>query len=239
MNYRSQTLRRRVLPLVLIVCLGGLATAAEMQRKDVADLIAEKNELREEVRRLNATTANLEDALRLLQNQVMAQDKRINSLQSSVASLKEDIASAQVKTASTYATQEQAKALESSLKKLSADWDSDKKVLTKAMSVVESQVGEIQNVAERALEYASKRPASTSTVSAAPAPSGPPKEFKGIEHKIQQGQYLYTIIKEFNAAIKQRGMNGSIGLKDVMEANPGLDPNRMQVGSIIRLPFPE
>ena len=213
--------------------------AAELQRKEVADLIAEKNELKEEVRRLNATTANLEDALRLLQKHVLEQDRKLASMLSTQQRLKEDLAESRVNAAANYASQDQAAALEKGLKALSADWASDKKELTRAMSVVETKLGEIQRITEKAISLASSRPTPVREPTPSKPKNQPSGEFKGVEHQIEDGQYLWSIMTEFNKAIKARGMKGNISVQDILDANPGLDANRMPVGKGIRLPFPD
>jgi seryl-tRNA synthetase len=67
-------------------------------------------------------------------------------------------------------------------------------------------------------------------------PSGVPT--KGFEHVVQKGEYLSTIISAYNEALKEKGVTKKITQSMVEKANPGLNPNRMSIGTKIFIPDP-
>lgn len=68
-----------------------------------------------------------------------------------------------------------------------------------------------------------------------PAPSGP---MKGFEHSVAKGEYLTSIIKAYNEALKEKGVTKKITQDMVMKANPDLNPNKMVIGQKIFIPDP-
>ncbi|MBC8001172.1 MAG: hypothetical protein H7X97_01175 [Opitutaceae bacterium] len=70
--------------------------------------------------------------------------------------------------------------------------------------------------------------------------TGTPKSIptKGYTYKVQQGDYLGTIISAYNAEFKKNGMK-AITQQQVLDANPGLNPNKMGPGREIFIPMPE
>ena len=61
---------------------------------------------------------------------------------------------------------------------------------------------------------------------------------KGYTYKVQQGDYLSTIISAYNAEFKKNGMK-IITEKQVLDANPRLNPKKMGPGQEIFIPMPE
>lgn len=61
---------------------------------------------------------------------------------------------------------------------------------------------------------------------------------KGYSYKVQQGDYLSTIVSAYNAEFKKNGMK-PITQQQVIDANPGLNPNKMGPGREIFIPMPE
>ncbi|MDB6024486.1 MAG: hypothetical protein JWM68_709 [Verrucomicrobiales bacterium] len=57
------------------------------------------------------------------------------------------------------------------------------------------------------------------------------------EHKIESGDTLSTIVVAYNEAFKKQGSK-TITMKQVMEANPNVNWNRLQVGQKIFIPLP-
>jgi LysM repeat protein len=61
---------------------------------------------------------------------------------------------------------------------------------------------------------------------------------KGYIYTVQEGDFLSAIVKAYNADFKTKGLK-TISMKQVMEANPGLDWNRLHVGQKITIPKPQ
>lgn len=60
---------------------------------------------------------------------------------------------------------------------------------------------------------------------------------KGYEYTIQSGDTVATVLAAYNAEFKKNGQK-PLSLKQVLEANPGLNPNRIRVGQKIFIPLP-
>jgi len=67
--------------------------------------------------------------------------------------------------------------------------------------------------------------------------SAPAVEEKGFEYIVQKGDYLGTIVAAYNEEFKKQGKK-AITIKQVQDANPGLNPNAMKVGQKIFIPQP-
>lgn len=78
-------------------------------------------------------------------------------------------------------------------------------------------------------------PSPTASETATPEP---PKDQKGFEHVVQNGETLLAIIGAYNAALKEKGVKGRITLNAVLQANPGLKAERMRIGQKIFIPEP-
>jgi len=72
-----------------------------------------------------------------------------------------------------------------------------------------------------------------STPDAAPVASG-----NDLSYTIKEGDTISVIVKAFNADFKSKGWK-TITLKQTMDANPNLDPNRLRIGQKINIPRPE
>jgi LysM repeat protein len=68
-----------------------------------------------------------------------------------------------------------------------------------------------------------------------PADEAPPASVsdKGYEHVVKKGENLSLIAQAY------REKNVKVTVKDILQANPGLDPNRLQVGQKVFIPAPK
>jgi LysM repeat protein len=65
------------------------------------------------------------------------------------------------------------------------------------------------------------------------APERPPERTqKGFEYQVQKGDTLSSIIQAY------RDQNVKVTLDQVLKANPGLKPERLQVGQVVFIPAP-
>jgi ATP-dependent exoDNAse (exonuclease V) beta subunit len=60
---------------------------------------------------------------------------------------------------------------------------------------------------------------------------------KGFEYVVQKNDMLSTIVKEYNAEFKKKGMK-TITTQQVVDANPGLNPSKLRYGQKIFIPLP-
>ena len=68
-----------------------------------------------------------------------------------------------------------------------------------------------------------------------PTESAPPKLEKGVEHVVNKGEFFSTILAAYNAEFKKLGKK-SVSEKQVLAANPRLNPNNIRVGQKIFIP---
>ena len=81
----------------------------------------------------------------------------------------------------------------------------------------------------------------------APSPHNPvrtppgtdsPAAGKGYSYTIQEGDSLWAIVKAYNTDFKSKGLK-AISSRQVREANPNVDWNRLRVGQKIVVPMPD
>lgn len=61
---------------------------------------------------------------------------------------------------------------------------------------------------------------------------------KSFEHTVQKNETISAIIAAYNTDLKSQGARKRITLKSVLDANPKLNPQTMQIGQIIFIPDP-
>lgn len=79
-----------------------------------------------------------------------------------------------------------------------------------------------------------KKPA-VKTPEVKPTEPAPPKLEKGVEHVVNKGEFFSTILAAYNAEFKKLGKK-SVSEKQVLAANPRLNPNNIRVGQKIFIP---
>jgi LysM repeat protein len=95
-----------------------------------------------------------------------------------------------------------------------------------------------KSIAELKHALADGSPPSRVSSSKPAAPAESPDTEKGFVYKIQEGDSLSAIVKAYNADFTSKGMK-TISVKQAMEANPGVDWNRLRVGQKIVIPRPQ
>jgi LysM repeat protein len=58
------------------------------------------------------------------------------------------------------------------------------------------------------------------------------------EYTVQPGDNLGGIVRAYNTEFEKQGLK-SIRISQIEKANPGLDPDRILVGQVIRIPIPD
>jgi septal ring factor EnvC (AmiA/AmiB activator) len=195
------------------VCLFRLPAAA--QDAAAAAAAAARDDSEERARQLAADMENLHAA-----NQALEQ--RIASLEEEIRQLRE----AQARSASNSNVQDDLRHLAEKIEEVDRKRAEDKQAISE--EIKHSTVS-----LEKAL-------AAGSNAQGRPPPARVQADAgdKGYVYTVQEGDYLSAIIKAYNADFKSKGLK-AISMKQVMEANPGLDLNRLHVGQKITIPKPQ
>jgi len=166
-----------------------------------------------ELKRLNNTNENLLEAQAAMQRRIDGLVERCRALEQQIEKANENsISRADLK-----------KMIDQVAEEFDQKRKEDRKYVLDALE-------EIRKLAKTNPSEAQKTPA--------PADEKEP-EFTGKWHpyKVKDGQVLGAIIESYNEAYKAEN-KGTITLKEVLRANPGLKPEKLRVGQTIRIPEP-
>ena len=175
----------------------------------------------EEFKRLAGEVADLRDAN-------TAQQKRISSLQRELEQLREAVRTMQDRTTTKlgdFATREDLKkTVDQTIKEVDARREADKRLI----------LGEFDNLAKALAQ------AKPSRRDPEPRNTEPAKPYVGdvLEYTVKGGDALSSILSRFNTQLQAEG-RPTISQSDVVQANPGLNPNRIFAGQVINLPVPK
>jgi LysM repeat protein len=215
LNLEFARIMKRIFLLAAVgVCLLRLPATGQ-DAATTAAAVAAREESEERFRQLAADMENLHAA-----NQALEQ--KITSLEEEIRQLRE----AQARAASNSNVQDDLKRLAEKIEEVDRKRAEDKRAISEEIKQSTASL-------EKSL-------AASSSVQSHPAPAKAQTEAgdKGYVYTVQAGDYLSAIVKAYNADFKTKGMK-TITLKEVMEANPGLDWNRLHVGQKITVPKPE
>ncbi|HEY1171594.1 MAG TPA: hypothetical protein VGH19_09510 [Verrucomicrobiae bacterium] len=219
----------RALPLFALVAATNL-TAQDATR---AAQIADQQEAAERYNRLSAHVEDLLAANADLQRKIGVLE---NDLRKTRAELLAEVSKAERRSEESngrYVTQDQLKKL------VDAVNDLDKKRVEDDKRIVEEVRKLVQKIASSANISGPTPSAPRPTVEKPVVDTSPANvPTKGFEHVVQPGEFLGTIIKAYNEALKEKGVTKKITQSMVEKANPGLNPNKMAIGSKIFIPDP-
>lgn len=222
--------------LLRLLPLFALVAATSLPAQNTASQAAAIADRQDATERYNRLTAQVEDLLVAnadLQRKIGTME---NELRKTRAELLAELSKAERKAdegSGRYVTQDQLKKL------VDAVNDLDKKRVEDDKRIVDEVRKLVQKIAAAPASAISsptpprahvEKPAVDNT------PSGVPT--KGFEHTVQKGEYLVTIINAYNEALKEKGVTKKITQSMVEKANPGLNPNKMAIGSKIFIPDP-
>jgi septal ring factor EnvC (AmiA/AmiB activator) len=170
---------------------------------------------------LHAQDAAVEERLKKLNGLVedlledkAAQRKRLDALARELDSLREQ----QNRPNASYATTDDLKRLAERIQEIDRKREADKELI-------------LARIAELGKAFS----ASTAANRRPPPPeksSAPARPEKGYEHVVRSGETLSVIIQAF----REEGIK--VTLDQVVKANPGLNPDRLQIGQKIFIPAP-
>lgn len=229
---------RLLFALLMAVCSAKLAAQDTASN---AALIAERREMEERMKALQAVQSDMQQ---LLAKQVVL-EKRIADLQEEMRVQKAEDA----RDAGKYLTRDDLKRIDTDLRKLSDSIkevdkrrESGDKALEDAITQVQvavKELGKTLHVAMKLQAVQVTKPEKTeSSKPDADASDKPPEKIKAFTHKVAQGETLSAIIAAYNAKLKEEGVTKRITLESVLKANSKLKPERMQIGQEILLPDP-
>jgi len=194
----------------LLLAVGMFHLPLLAQEADSASAIADRHAAEERYKRMSADVESL-----LLAN--LALQKKVSALESELQRVREE----QMRSANNDSTKESLKRLADAIEEVDKNRIADKQRILDAIAKMERGL--------KAAPAPSSRPLPVSDT-----PSGPEK---GFPHTVQSGDTLSGIVASFNAAFKAKGMK-TISMKDVMDANPKIVWNRLQIGQKIFVPAP-
>jgi TolA-binding protein len=222
----------RLLPLFALVAATNLPAQTAASQ---AAAIADRQDAAERYNRLSTLVEDLQVANNDLQRKIGVLEQELRKTRAELlAELSKSERKADENTGR-YVTQDQLKKL------VDAVNDLDKKRVEDDKRIVDEVRKLVQKIAV----------APGSSISA-PTPSAPKANIekpaadtgtagvptKGFEHTVQKGEYLGTIIKAYNEALKEKGVTKKITQDMVLKANPGLNPSKMAIGSKVFIPDP-
>ena len=165
--------------------------------------------------RLNKLTAQIQD---LVEAQG-AQSKRIEALAKELQAMQQE---QQNKPVVNYASHDDLKELAAKLKEVDNKRQEDNDHILAVLKSLGKNLG----------ANTSKKPVVTPKATDEPASKVPASPEKGFEHEVKSGQTLSAIIQAY------RDQNIKVTLKQVLDANPGLKPEKMYIGQKIFIPAP-
>lgn len=190
---------------------------------DDTAVLAERREFEERYKRMVAELEDMKDAYRALQ-------KRTIDLSSEVARLREEnIQQAQAQTK--YATREDLRKLVEKMQEIDGKRESDRKLileqLEKLASTAAANVAAAEARKDRRQQEEEKKPVAP--------PSDPNQEY--YTYEVKADNTLSEIVKAYNEAFRNEGKK-TITLQQVLQANPGLKPEKLYIGRKIMIPVP-
>lgn len=165
--------------------------------------------------RLNKLTAQIQDMVEAQG----AQSKRIEALAKELQAVQQEL---QNKPVADYASQSDVKELAAKLKEVDRKRQEDNDRI----------LDELKKLGRNLGAGAGKKPA-TPKVSEEATPKAPVSPEKGFEHIVKSGQTLSAIVQAY------KEQNVKVTMKQVLDANPGLKPEKMYVGQKIFIPAPQ
>ncbi len=217
--------------LFFLVVLLTLASPMELRvhGQNTAAAIADRQEAEERYKRLNSA---VEDMLMAQ----AGQQKRIAALEDELRTLRMESARGTAQFATKTDLQrfdEELRRLAKTIQEIDKKREADKRLILETIEELKKLI----KSAAAAPIIKPPPPPPPSAASETPAPE-PPKDLKGFEHVVQNGETLLAIIGAYNAKLKEKGVKGKITLNAVLQANPGLKAERMRIGQKIFMPEP-
>ncbi|MDQ6631770.1 MAG: LysM peptidoglycan-binding domain-containing protein [Verrucomicrobiota bacterium] len=213
--------------LVILIALSPERLSAQNAAAHAAAL-AERQEAAEKIKRLSGDVENLMAANASLQKNISALAEQVNQLREN-----------QTKASHNSSFQEDLKRLAEKILEVDKKREADKELIVAQIKKMGEGLGAAPTNAKKTRTKKSG-PADASAPDKSSSTESPEKNStseKGYEYVVQEGDFLSTIIAAYNADFKSKGMK-TITSKQVLEANPGLKPERLVPGKKVFIPMP-
>jgi chromosome segregation ATPase len=197
-------------PILILLWLVFLAGPAFSQDPDKQDLDERFARVNSAVEGLLASNADLQ--------------KRIDRLENDLRAAQQTAREAQEREATNTATNDQLRKLFEDIKEVDRRREMDKQLILEQLDKISKALAE--EIAARAAQPP-----------VAPPVSRVAEKEKGLEYTIQPRDTLGEIVQSVNAKLREKHLR-AITQKDVLEANPGLNPNVLRKGRKIFIPLP-
>jgi TolA-binding protein len=189
------------------------------QSSSTAAALADKQDAEERYNRMAADVQALQAANTSLQ-------KKISALEDQISKLSEGVSKAN----NNSSVSDDLKLLKDKIQEVDKKRESDKQVIQEDLKKFFAQA--TQEL--KAKPVARSTPKADKETHSSDATLVSDKEFS---HTIEDGETLLAILKAYNAKFKSEGMK-PIKLKQIEDANPGVDWNRLKIGQKIVIPAP-
>jgi LysM repeat protein len=161
------------------------------------------------------------DVERLTQDNLALRNK-ISALSEELGRIREEVA----KASNNSNVQGDITRLGEEIKNLDRQRIKDNELIAQKLKDLASMIREVPSTP--AVRPPSRKPSTDETTSAAVGAH--------FEHKIESGDTLSTIVEAYNQELKKQGSR--ITMKQVMDANPGVNWNKLRIGQKIIIPAP-
>lgn len=196
--------------LLLLLAAGLLHSPLLAQTPNTASAIADKQEAEERYKRMTTDVERLIEANLTLQ-------KKISALENELQKVREE----QSRSANNNNTTESIKRLADAIQEVDKNRIADKQKILDAIAKMERNL-------------ASPPPSRQAKAPVVPDVPGPEK---GFPHAIQSRDTLSGIVASYNSAFKAKGLK-TITQKQVMDANPNVNWDKLKIGQKIFVPAP-
>lgn len=178
----------------------------------------------EEFKRMAGELADLREAN-------LVQQKRISALQREIEQLRESLRESHERSVSKmgdFVTREDLKKIVDQIREVDSRRESDRKLILQEFE----SLG--KTLAQSAKNSKRREPEPE------PKAAEPEKPIEGtfIEYTVQPNESLSGILQNYNAELQKQG-RPSVSLKMILQANPGLNPDRIFAGKKLQLPVPD
>jgi predicted RNase H-like nuclease (RuvC/YqgF family) len=217
---------------VFAIFLLTVSSSFSAQEASRAAAIAEQQDAAERYQRLSAQIEDLLTANATLQRRVGELENELRKTRAEMLAEISKVESRAESGNSKLVSQDQLKKVIESIN------DVDKKRADEDKKIVDSlrkSLKDLEKLPTLAPAVPTPTPTPNKNTEHATASSGP---MKGFEHTVAKGEYLTSIIKAYNEALKEKGVTKKITQDMVMKANPDLNPNKMVIGQKIFIPDP-
>ncbi len=209
-------MKRILVFLTLLLALQGPLFA---QTANSAAALADKQDAEERYKRMSADVEALQAANTSLQNKINALEERISKLTDELS-----------KANNNSSTHDDLRTLKEKIQEVDKKRESDKQVISdeikKAIADVEKLILKAPSSRSMAGKDKDTRPVDTT-----------PTNDNGLSYTIQDGDTLSAVVQAYNKKFQADGMK-KITMKQVQDANPGVNWNRLRIGQKIVIPTP-